>query len=93
MLLSPIDEYLLLLDRSGAPLYYRTFLPNDAEDFEQQTLPDGTVVYTATVGIFDPNGWTLGTDPRDGPAIQLTSATISSPRTRSTACSRRRRTR
>jgi arylsulfate sulfotransferase len=62
VLLTPDGEYLLMIDRSGAPLYYRTFLPNDLENFQQFTLPSGAVFYAATVGIFDASGWTLGVD-------------------------------
>jgi hypothetical protein len=61
-LVSPGGQYILMLDRSGAPLYYRTFLPDDLENFQQTTYPDGTVVYSVTVGVFDARGWTLGVD-------------------------------
>jgi arylsulfate sulfotransferase len=62
VLMNPNGEYVLIVDRSGAPLYYRTFLPYDLENFQQSTLPDGTVVYSLTVGVIDPSGWTLGVD-------------------------------
>jgi arylsulfate sulfotransferase len=62
ILLTPNGEYLLLMDRSGAPLYYRTFLPNDVEDLQQAELPDGGKLYTVTVGVTNPDGWTLGVD-------------------------------
>jgi hypothetical protein len=62
VLMNPNGEYVLIVDRTGAPLYYRTFLPYDLENFQQSTLPDGTVVYSLTVGVIDPNGWTLGVD-------------------------------
>jgi arylsulfate sulfotransferase len=62
ILLTPNGEYLLLMDRSGAPLYYRTFLPNDVEDLQQAELPDGGKLYTVTVGVTNPEGWTLGVD-------------------------------
>ncbi len=62
VLVTPGGQYILLLDRSGAPLYYRTFLPDDLENFQQTTYPDGTVVYSVTVGVFDARGWTLGVD-------------------------------
>jgi hypothetical protein len=62
VLLTPGGEYLILVDRSGAPLYYRTFLPDGVEDFQQTTLPGGTRVYSVTVGVTNPNGWTLGVD-------------------------------
>jgi hypothetical protein len=61
-LVSPGGEYILILDRSGAPLYYRTFLPDDLENFQQTTYADGTVVYSVTVGVFNAQGWTLGVD-------------------------------
>jgi len=61
-LVSPGGQYILILDRSGAPLYYRTFLPDDLENFQQTTYPDGTVVYSVTVGVFNASGWTLGVD-------------------------------
>jgi hypothetical protein len=62
ILLSPDGEYLLLVDRAGNPLYYRTFLPNDVENFQQTTLPSGAVVYSTNVGVFNAAGWTLGAD-------------------------------
>ena len=62
VLLTPDGEYVLIMDRSGAPLYYRTFLPNDVEDLQQTTLPDGGKMYSVAVGVTDPDGWTLGTD-------------------------------
>jgi hypothetical protein len=62
ILLSPDTEYALMIDRAGRPLYYRTFLPNDAEDFQQATLASGAVVYTTTVGVLSPGGWLLGAD-------------------------------
>jgi hypothetical protein len=61
-LVSPGGQYILILNRAGDPLYYRTFLPDDLENFQQTTYPDGTVVYSVTVGVFDPSGWTLGVD-------------------------------
>lgn len=60
VLLEPASEYLLMIDRSGAPLYYRTFLPSFADDFQRWTLPGGKVVYSATVGHLNTQGWTLG---------------------------------
>jgi hypothetical protein len=62
VLLTPDGEYVLIMDRSGAPLYYRTFLPNDVEDLQQTTLPDGGKMYSVAVGVTDPDGWTLGVD-------------------------------
>jgi hypothetical protein len=60
VLLTANGTYLLVADRSGLPLYYRTFQPDNVENFQQYTLPGGDVVYTTQVGPFDPNGWTLG---------------------------------
>jgi hypothetical protein len=62
VLLEPASEYLLMVDRSGAPLYYRSFFPSFADDFQKWTLPSGKVVYSATVGHLDTQGWTLGVD-------------------------------
>lgn len=62
VLIVPQGQYLLIVDRAGDPIYYRTFLPDDVDDFQQITLPDGTIQYSAAVGIFDPSGWTLGVD-------------------------------
>jgi hypothetical protein len=62
VLMNPDGQYVMIVDRSGAPLYYRTFLPYDLENFQQSILPDGTVIYSLTVGVIDPSGWTLGVD-------------------------------
>ncbi len=62
VLLTPDGEYLLVMNRAGDPLYYRTFLPNDVEDLQQAELPDGGKLYTVTVGVTNANGWTLGVD-------------------------------
>jgi hypothetical protein len=62
VLVTPDEEYAVIMDRAGTPLYYRTFLPNGVEDFQQTTLPDGGVAYSYTVGVTNPNGWTLGSD-------------------------------
>jgi hypothetical protein len=62
VLLEPASQYLLMIDRSGAPLYYRSFLPSFADDFQKWTLPSGKVVYSATVGHLNTQGWTLGVD-------------------------------
>lgn len=62
VLLDPDGEYILIVDRAGNPIYYRTFLPQQVENFEQQTLPTGTVYYSTNVGVFDAQGWTLGVD-------------------------------
>jgi hypothetical protein len=60
VLLTANGTYLLVTDRSGLPLYYRTFQPNHVENFQQYTLPSGDLVYTTQVGPFNPGGWTLG---------------------------------
>jgi hypothetical protein len=62
VMLDPDGEYVMIVDRAGEPLYYRTFLPQQVENFEQQTLPDGNVFYSTNVGVFDAQGWTLGVD-------------------------------
>jgi hypothetical protein len=62
VLLTPNGEYLLIMDRAGDPLYYRTFLPNDVEDLQQTELTDGGKQYSVTVGVTNPDGWTLGVD-------------------------------
>jgi hypothetical protein len=55
-------NYILMLDRSGSPLYYRTFPQQEVEDFQQVTLPSGDIRYTCTVGALNTGGWTLGVD-------------------------------
>jgi hypothetical protein len=62
VLLTPGGEYLMMIDRSGAPLYYRTFLPQGVENLQQAILPDGGKMYTVGVGVTNPEGWTLGVD-------------------------------
>lgn len=62
VLLDPDGEYISIIDRAGDPLYYRTFLPQDVEDFQQTQLPDGGTFYSVTVGVTNPAGWTLGVD-------------------------------
>jgi len=57
----PTGNYLLMMDRAGMPLYYRTFPQLDVENFQQVKLPSGTF-YTFNVGVFSPGGWTLGSD-------------------------------
>jgi hypothetical protein len=51
-----------MIDRQGNPLYYRTFLQQTVENFAQTKLPGGSVAYSASVGAFNPGGWTLGVD-------------------------------
>jgi arylsulfate sulfotransferase len=58
----PTGNYLLMMDRGGMPLYYRTFPQLNVENFQQVKLPGGATFYTCTVGLFSPGGWTLGAD-------------------------------
>ena len=62
VLVTPDGSYAMIIDRAGAPLYYRTWLPDQAGNFQQTTLADGAVVYSVNVGAFDPSGWSLGVD-------------------------------
>ena len=52
-------NFAFLVDRSGAPIYYRNFTPQVAENFQRHVLPSGTVVYSTLVGTSD-GSWTLG---------------------------------
>jgi hypothetical protein len=56
-----VGAYVLMIDRAGAPVYYRNFAPKQVEDFQQHKLADGTVYYSTLVGAFDV-AWTLGVD-------------------------------
>jgi hypothetical protein len=60
VLLTANGSYLLVVDRAGLPLYYRTFHPNQVENFQQYSLPNGQIVYSTQVGPFNSGGWTLG---------------------------------
>jgi hypothetical protein len=60
VLLTANAQYLLIVDRSGAPLYYRTFSPGSVGNFQQYTLPNGQLAYTVQVGQSH-GPWTLGT--------------------------------
>lgn len=60
VLLTPANKYLLAVDRGGAPVYYRSFAPEAASDFERHRLPSGELVYTALSGT-GYTAWTLGT--------------------------------
>jgi hypothetical protein len=62
VLLDPDGEYIAIVDRAGNPLYYRTFLPQDVENFQQTQVPDGGTFYSVNVGVTNPSGWTLGVD-------------------------------
>lgn len=59
ILLAPGFTYLLVMDRSGAPLWYRSYPQQSVEDLQQYVLPTGTY-YSAVVGTPNPLGWTLG---------------------------------
>jgi hypothetical protein len=59
VLLTPSAKYLLIVDRAGRPLYYRTFAPSVVENFQQYTLPDGEIVYSTLVGAAA-GSWALG---------------------------------
>ena len=53
-------SYQLIVDRSGAPLYYRTFAPSVVFDFQPFTLPDGGLAYAAEVGAAPTESWING---------------------------------
>ncbi len=53
-------SYQLIVDRSGAPLYYRTFAPSVVFDFQPFTLPDGGLAYAAEVGPSPMVSWIDG---------------------------------
>lgn len=59
VLLSPGNKWLLMVDRAGAPLYYRSGVGGSASDFEPHRLPDGSLVYSALLGTGGA-AWTLG---------------------------------
>jgi hypothetical protein len=59
VLLTANWKHLLMVDRKGAALYYRTFLPSVVEDFKQHILPDGTTIYSTWVGAAI-SSWSLG---------------------------------
>jgi hypothetical protein len=55
-------SYQLIADRSGAPLYYRTFAPSVVFDFQPFALPDGGLAYAATVGAPPMVSWIDGVE-------------------------------
>jgi arylsulfate sulfotransferase len=59
ILLAPGFTYLLVIDRDGEPLWYRTYPQQSVEDLQQHVLPTGNV-YSAVIGTANPLGWTLG---------------------------------
>jgi hypothetical protein len=61
VLLTANNKYLLIVDRDGAPLYYRGFQTNNALDFQQHRLASGEIVYSALIGT-SAGAWVLGTD-------------------------------
>lgn len=64
ILLAPGFAYLLVIDRSGAPLWYRTYrtYPEEVvDDLQQHVLPSGDRYFSAITGTPNLSGWTLGT--------------------------------
>lgn len=59
ILLAPGFTYLLVIDRSGAPLWYRSYPQQAVEDLQQHVMPTGNA-YSAVVGTPNMGGWTLG---------------------------------
>jgi hypothetical protein len=57
-----VETYAIVMDRAGNYVYYRTFLQQEIQDFQQYKLASGATVYACTVGEFNPAGWTLGVD-------------------------------
>jgi hypothetical protein len=53
-------SYQLIVDHSGAPLYYRTFAPSIVFDFQPFTLPDGGLAYATGVGASAADTWLDG---------------------------------
>lgn len=51
-------SYAFIVDRSGNPVYYRTFGVN-AENFQQHRIDGGTTTYSVEVGTFN-DAWILG---------------------------------
>jgi arylsulfate sulfotransferase len=62
VLLNPNFKYLLMVDRTGAPLYYRTFPLNQVMDFQQHHLADGATFYSAMVGASAASGADIGVE-------------------------------
>jgi hypothetical protein len=60
VLLTPSSTYLLIVDRAGDPLYYRSFAPSMVENFLQFRLPSGETRYSTLVGA-SAGSWALGT--------------------------------
>ncbi len=59
ILLAPGFTYLLVIDRDGNPLWYRTYQQQSVEDLQQHALQSGNM-YSAVIGTANPSGWTLG---------------------------------
>jgi hypothetical protein len=59
VLLTPNATYLLIVDRAGSPLYYRSFAPSLVQNFRQFTLPGGDIAYSTLVGAAGAS-WALG---------------------------------
>jgi hypothetical protein len=49
VMLTP-GNYILIADRSGAPMYYRNFSPLLTANFRRYTLPGGEIAYSTFVG-------------------------------------------
>ncbi|HEY2511400.1 MAG TPA: aryl-sulfate sulfotransferase [Polyangiaceae bacterium] len=60
-LLLSVQDYALVLDRTGVPLYYRTFAPQEAQNLQRHVLPSGATVYSVSVGEAG-TAWSLGVD-------------------------------
>jgi hypothetical protein len=54
-----VGNYLMMISRSGDPLYYRSFAPQIVENFQQHILPSGEVAYSTLVGTSQ-SAWSLG---------------------------------
>jgi hypothetical protein len=61
VLLTANNSFLLIVDRDGAPLYYRSFSPMKVLNFQQHRLIGDEIVYSATVGTSS-GAWVLGAD-------------------------------
>ena len=53
------NSYLLIVDRAGEPLYYRSFGPSQVLNFQQHRLLGEEIVYSATAGTAG-GAWVLG---------------------------------
>jgi hypothetical protein len=62
LLLNASLKYQLIVDRSGAVRYYRSFGTQEVLDFQPFTLPDGSVEYASLVGSTALIGWIEGAE-------------------------------